>query len=930
METKNYQNFDLNIIQVDQDRYRVTVESLFGKASSEFTVPFSELDLDAFVRSSGRPRSVSRHLGAVEQETTFSPQELGTLLFATIFTGVTGDCLSGSLDLARQSNAGIRIRLDLTHAPDLINLPWEFLYDPAAARFLSLSVETPITRRLATQERTVPLASIQPLRVLVMISSPQDHPPLDTDQEWARLQNAAADLEQRGLIQIERMQTATLAELQHRLREKDYHILHFIGHGGFDEQKNESTLVLEDEAHMGRPASATFLGTLLHDAKTIRLVVLNACEGGRTSHVDPFAGAAQGLLRQGVPAAVAMQFEITDRAAIIFSHEFYAAIASGYPVDSAVVEARKAIYADQNVLEWGTPVLYMNTPDGQIFQLEAPDSAAVTPPTATNLTGNALSSQAYGNRNGSVAQRLFAGPNSIGFRIGRYSAVLALLCLVLASDTSWLLTALLLGLSYLAISSTTRSQNLTGLLVFIVGLALVALQGQLQKLGADGLVLGLGLAALLLLLAVSATLIATRPISPGYRVALIGVGLGIGSMLLLTVVDLVTPTTFVQVSADPYAMIFFWVLIVWRAIDSVRRNLEMTWRDSALVTVVGSIALIVTVVDAYLSHQIVLGHVANIVASVLIIRGGMRNFTDSSGITPTTANRLTEARSSIASNDRQTLAESGQGVVQGEGPTTIGVETFTIEHPISVELVRVPGGEFIMGSDPPNDKAARPDEQPQHRLFLPQFYIGKYPVTNQQYAAFVRATGHHMPEQWTDGTIPPRMDNHPITHVSRQSALAFCDWLSKESGFSVRLPTEAEWEKAARGSDGRLYPWGDELPTTERCNFKETKIEGATPVDRFVDGASPFGAMDMLGNVKEWTGSMYRIGGANPFGYPYTANDGRELLRSQGDFDLVLRGGSYRSSQSDLRCARRFVEDALNDDVGFRIALSLKQPGSPT
>ena len=122
-----------------------------------------------------------------------------------------------------------------------------------------------------------------------------------------------ADLERRGQIQIERMQTATLAELQRRLRQQEYHIFHFIGHGGFDKQKNDGVIVLEDELHMGKPASATFLGTLLYDAKTIRLVVLNACEGGRTSHVDPFAGAAQGLLRQGVPAAVAMQFEITDR-----------------------------------------------------------------------------------------------------------------------------------------------------------------------------------------------------------------------------------------------------------------------------------------------------------------------------------------------------------------------------------------------------------------------------------------------------------------------------------------------------------------------------------------------------------------------------------------------------------------------------------------
>jgi len=109
------------------------------------------------------------------------------------------------------------------------------------------------------------------------------------------------------------------------------------------------------------------LGTILHDHRSLRLVVLNACEGSRSSRSDPFAGVAQTLVQQGVPAVIAMQFEITDEAAITFAEEFYAATADGYPVDAALSASRKAIFAAGNDIEWGTPVLYLRAPNGQIF-----------------------------------------------------------------------------------------------------------------------------------------------------------------------------------------------------------------------------------------------------------------------------------------------------------------------------------------------------------------------------------------------------------------------------------------------------------------------------------------------------------------------------------------------------------------------------------
>ncbi|MBI1882373.1 MAG: SUMF1/EgtB/PvdO family nonheme iron enzyme, partial [Chloroflexi bacterium] len=119
-----------------------------------------------------------------------------------------------------------------------------------------------------------------------------------------------------------------------------------------------------------------------------------------------------------------------------------------------------------------------------------------------------------------------------------------------------------------------------------------------------------------------------------------------------------------------------------------------------------------------------------------------------------------------------------------------------------------------MGSDPAQDKNARKDEQPQHRVYVSEFYIGKYTITNEQYAVFVQATKHRAPIYWKKGKIPAGKENHPVFYVSWDDAVVFCKWLSQETGRTFRLPTEAEWEKAARGTDGRIYPWGDQWDKT--------------------------------------------------------------------------------------------------------------------
>ncbi len=137
-------------------------------------------------------------------------------------------------------------------------------------------------------------------------------------------------------------------------------------------------LAFEDEHRMAHLVSGTDLATMIHDHRTLRLVLLNACEGARQSPADPLGGVAQSLVMQGIPAVVAMQFEITDAAATIFSTEFYSAIADGYPIDAALAEARVAVFSSHNDVEWGTPVLYLRASDGRIFDV-APVPARTEP-----------------------------------------------------------------------------------------------------------------------------------------------------------------------------------------------------------------------------------------------------------------------------------------------------------------------------------------------------------------------------------------------------------------------------------------------------------------------------------------------------------------------------------------------------------------------
>ena len=260
------------------------------------------------------------------------------------------------------------------------------------------------------------------------------------------------------------------------------------------------------------------------------------------------------------------------------------------------------------------------------------------------------------------------------------------------------------------------------------------------------------------------------------------------------------------------------------------------------------------------------------------------------------------------------------------------------------DFIRIPAGAFLLGT-PERDLSALAkayggtresyrEESPQHELALPAFEIARIPVTNALYAAFVAATDAPAPGTWHGPQPPAALADHPVVDVSWDAANAFCAWLTtatkdegrrtKDEGITeaslglpssvFRLPSEAEWERAARGIDRRTFPWGAAWDTA-RANTRESGLAGTTPVGAYPRGASADGCLDMAGNVWEWTASL-------DLRYPYAADDGREVPRAPGR--RILRGGCYANPHGFARCTCRFrlLPTVRNPFMGFRLARS--------
>lgn len=300
-------------------------------------------------------------------------REVGEQLFQALFSGPVYGMYRASLGVAQQRGDRLRVVLRLT-APELAALPWEALFDPETQAYLCR--QEPLVRHVPAPYTADPVEVAPPLRILGLVASPRGLPALDTEAEKEHLAEALAGPLAEGLVEVTWVPEATWEGVHTRLLSGEWHVLHFVGHGDYDTEADEGVLALAGADGRADLVDARRLADLLGEARpTPQLVVLNSCSSGRTGLNDLFSGTAATLARCGISAVAAMQFSISDTAAVAFARGFYTAIAHGRDVDEAARSGRISILGARGSLEWVTPVLYVRGQARQLFTLTDPDRA---------------------------------------------------------------------------------------------------------------------------------------------------------------------------------------------------------------------------------------------------------------------------------------------------------------------------------------------------------------------------------------------------------------------------------------------------------------------------------------------------------------------------------------------------------------------------
>lgn len=364
-------NFDLTITD-SQPGYTVMIE----RATAGASLPAQALPVPLDVALLPRQRRDVAEWIAQARITRLSTQsaelqqvrDFGRTLFEGLFQG---DVLTCFRESRRALPPGERLRIRLRTPPDLAPVPWELLYDPEEGQFLALMPDVVLLR--CPPELATPLDPLRidgPLRVVVVLASPARYPQINLDRELRWIQEALKGPIERGHVVLEVIRGAgTLDKLRERLR-TPLHILHILCHGDIDTARAEGHLVFEDPTGDAEKVSAELLRLQIQKQRgQARLVVLNACLGALPAGNDPFSSVGAALIRGGVPAVVAMQFEIPEESAADLTRVLYAELAAGTPVDLALDEARLTLYGrDTARLDWAVPVLFTRSNDAALFE----------------------------------------------------------------------------------------------------------------------------------------------------------------------------------------------------------------------------------------------------------------------------------------------------------------------------------------------------------------------------------------------------------------------------------------------------------------------------------------------------------------------------------------------------------------------------------
>lgn len=311
--------------------------------------------------------AVARRSGPAAEQPV---RDVGQQLFQALFTGPVYGMYRASLGVAQQQGKRLRVVLRLT-APELAALPWETLFDPETGTYVCR--HEPLVRHVPAPYTADPVEVRPPLRILGLVASPRGLAPLDVEAEKGHLAEALAEPVADGLVELVWVPEATWEAVHARLLAGEWHVLHFVGHGDYDTETDEGVLALVGSDGRADLVGADRIADLLGEAQpTPQLVVLNSCSSGQAGVNDLFSGTAATLARGGISAVAAMQFTISDTAAIAFTRGFYTAIAHGRDVDEAARSGRISILGMPRSLEWVTPVLYVRGQARQLFTLTEP------------------------------------------------------------------------------------------------------------------------------------------------------------------------------------------------------------------------------------------------------------------------------------------------------------------------------------------------------------------------------------------------------------------------------------------------------------------------------------------------------------------------------------------------------------------------------
>src|SRR6266568_2895401 len=342
MEPREYPLFGVYIEALgDQFQTRVA-QSPVGEARHKFELPFSDAELEEIgLLLRGGSANTNRD---VNSEPVSNGQvhggeraiQFGSRLFEAAFGGQIAERLHQSRVAAHTAGQLLRIRLRVDAEPRLAQVPWELLFDtnPDWRGFVALTRDTLLSRYLEVGRTADPVTvGREKLRVLVAIARPPAYAQLDADAEWLGMQLALRDPVLDGLVELERLDDASLPKLKTHLRARQHHVVHFIGHGDLDSNGQGVLLLVNEATQQGSLVSGDDVYRALQESRALRMVILNSCRGAQASRGDAFAGVAQRMLRGGLAAAVGMQSAISDSAAAGFAGELYAGIAAGMPID---------------------------------------------------------------------------------------------------------------------------------------------------------------------------------------------------------------------------------------------------------------------------------------------------------------------------------------------------------------------------------------------------------------------------------------------------------------------------------------------------------------------------------------------------------------------------------------------------------------------